>query len=157
MRRRPHQLAVCLFTFLVLRGSGACAQVVPATGLPDSARLATARQMLDAAGTVDLMVASMRAALPGQRAAHPEVPAQFWGRVESRLIESAPELVDSIAVVYATRFSLDDLAAFLAFYRSPAAMRLREIQPEILEQSTSLGQRWGMRIGAEVGASMVAE
>lgn len=125
-----------------------------AQGAPDAARLAAARRVLDASGTVDVMLAASRATLPVQRATHPDVPEEFWSRFEARITQDAPQLVDSIAVVYARNFTERELNDLLAFYRSPTGRRFRELQPTILTESTAIGQRWGMRIGAEISASL---
>lgn len=121
---------------------------------PDAARLAAAHHVLAASGTMDAMVALMRANLPAQRAATPQLPAEFWTRFEARMIQDLPQLVDSIAVVYAARFTQQELEALVAFYNSPVGQRLRELQPTLVAESSAMGQRWGMRIGVEVGASL---
>jgi hypothetical protein len=96
----------------------------------------------------------MRANLPAQRMANPAVPAEFWTRFEARLVNDLPQLVDSIAVLYAGKFTQPELEALLAFYRSPTGRRLRDLQPALVTESSAIGQRWGMRIGAEIGASL---
>jgi hypothetical protein len=120
----------------------------------DAAGLAAAHRVLDASGSVDAMVAAMRANLPAQRAATPQLPAEFWTQFEARIVQAVPELVDSIAVVYAHGFTLKELDALTAFYQSPVGRRLRALQPTLITESSAIGQRWGMRIGAEIGASL---
>jgi hypothetical protein len=116
--------------------------------------LAAAHRVLDASGSVDAMVAAMRASLPAQRAATPQLPAEFWRQFEARIVQAVPELVDSIAVVYARSFTPKELDALTAFYASPIGRRLRAQQPALITESAAIGQRWGMRIGAEIGASL---
>jgi hypothetical protein len=57
--------------------------------------------------------------------ASPQIPAEFGTRFEARISQDAPHLVDSIA-----------------------------LQPSLITESAAIGQRWGMRIGAEIGASL---
>lgn len=130
------------------------AQQAPARGRADSLRLATARSALEAAGTAATMLAVMRAALPAQRAALPDVPALFWSRFEERMVADGSQLVDSIAGLYAELFSQPELDALLAFHRSPAGRRLRELSPRLAQRSSEIGQRWGMRVGEAVGESL---
>jgi uncharacterized protein len=120
----------------------------------DVAHLQAAHRFLDASGAVNLMVAAIRANLPAQRAAAPKVPEEFWTRFEARIVQDAPQLVDSIAVIYARSFSVEDLQALVAFYTSPTGQRLKNLQPALVSQSTQVGQRWGARIAADVGASL---
>lgn len=123
---------------------------------PDKARLSAARQVLEASGTVDIMVQALKAAIPAQRAANPAIPAEFWTRFETRMMGDLPQLVDSIAVLYASRFTQQELQGLLAFHRSPLGRRVRQLQPGLVSESTAMGQRWGARIGSEIGASMTA-
>jgi hypothetical protein len=142
---------------MLLHGASVRAQNAASASPPDSARLAAARAVIEASGTVESMVAGMKAALPAQKAANTQLPDEFWTRVEKRLAQDAPQLADSIAVVYATNFTQPELEALTAFYHSPAGMRLRELQPQIIAEASAIGQRWGMRIGAEIGASLKPE
>ena len=121
---------------------------------PNAAALAAAHRVLDASGSVDAMVAAMRANLPAQRAATPQLPDEFWTQFEARIVKDVPQLVDSIAVVYARNFTLQELDALTAFYQGPVGRRLRAVQPTLITESSAIGQRWGMRIGAEIGASL---
>jgi len=140
-------------TFLMLLTTALYGQV-PKAGGPDAARLATAHQVLEAGGSVETMVAAMKAQLPAQRMANPSIPAEFWTRFEARLTETLPQLIDSIAGLYAAKLTQPELDALLAFYTSPIGRRFRELQPMLVTESTAIGQRWGMRIGAEIGASL---
>lgn len=119
-----------------------------------ASRLMAAHTFLEESGAVDAMVAAMRANLPAQRAATPQLPEEFWTRFEARMVKDAPQLVDSIAALYARRFTRQELDALVGFYRSPVGRRLRDLQPSLVEESSAMGQRWGMRIGAEIGASL---
>ena len=138
---------------------GACTLVVmqaaPAGAQgPDAARVTLARRVLDASGTVETIAAAMRANLPAQRSANPQIPAEFWTRFESRIVQDMPQLLDSIAVLYAAKFTQQELSGLLTFYQSPTGRRLRTLQPSLVTESSAIGQRWGMRIGAEIGASL---
>jgi hypothetical protein len=88
-------------TLVFFLSSTALSGQAPKAGVPDGARLAAARQVLQAGGTAETMLAAMRANLPAQRMANPAVPAEFWTRFEARLVNDLPQLVDSIAVLYA--------------------------------------------------------
>lgn len=135
-------------TLVVIQAAPAGAQA------PDAARVTLARRVLDASGTVETIAAAMRANLPAQRSANPQIPAEFWTRFESRIVQDMPQLLDSIAVLYAAKFTQQELSGLLTFYQSPTGRRLRTLQPSLVTESSAIGQRWGMRIGAEIGASL---
>lgn len=157
MWRRNRYVLLSVLSLALVQSTVARAQNTATSPPPDSARLAAARAVIEASGTVESMVAGMKAALPAQKAMNTQLPDEFWTRVEKRLAQDAPQLADSIAVVYATKFTQPELEALTAFYHSPAGMRLRELQPQIIAEASAIGQRWGMRIGAEIGASLKPE
>ncbi len=144
---------IATLALVVLLSTEGHGQAAKAT-VPDGVRVAAAHRVLEAAGTVETIVAAMRANLPAQRMANPQIPAEFWTRFEARLVDELPQLIDSIAVLYAAKFTQQELDGLLAFYQSPTGRRLRELQPVLVTESSAIGQRWGMRIGAEIGASL---
>ena len=106
-------------------------------------------------GTVEAMVAGMRANLPSQRQALPQVPEEFWRKFEDRMVKDAPALGDSIAGIYSRTFSLQELRELTAFFNSPIGRRLVEFQPSLIAESSAMGQRWGTRIGEEIAKEMM--
>lgn len=121
---------------------------------PSGDAIAAAKRFLDAAGVARVMVATMQAAIPAQRQATPQLPAEFWTRFEQRMHSDLPMLVDSIAVVYATQFTVAELDGLTAFFLSPLGQRFVQAQTALTTESMAVGQRWGMRIGAEIGATL---
>lgn len=139
---------VLIGTLVVMQSAPARAQA------QDAARVTLARRVLDESGTVETIAAAMRANLPAQRQANPQIPAEFWTRFEARIAQDMPQLLDSIAVLYAAKFTQQELNGLLTFYQSPTGRRLRTLQPSLITESSAIGQRWGMRIGAEIGAGL---
>ena len=128
-----------LFLFMAL-AIPVRAQAQPGAGPrpADPARVAAARRVLDASGVADLMISAMKATIPAQRAATPQLPPEFWTRFEARIVQEAPQLVDSIAAVYAGTFTLQELQQLAAFHESPIGRRVREAQPALLTESTAI-------------------
>ncbi|MGH7524565.1 MAG: DUF2059 domain-containing protein [Gemmatimonadales bacterium] len=157
MRQRTRSMAVKLMVCSCLFAGSARAQGDSAASPPDSARMATARAMVEASGMAEAMVTSMRTALVAQRQATSQLPEEFWTRVEAQMVKDAPQLADSVAGVYAANFSLSELESLVAFYRSPIGQRVRQLQPTLIAQSSAIGQRWGMRIGNEIGSTLKPE
>lgn len=123
----------------------------------DAAGIAAARNLLKISGSVDAMIAAMRASLPAQRAQMPDLPAEFWTQFEERMVRQAPELADSIAVIYAQKFSVAEMKEISAFYGSAVGRKMVSTQPAIIAESSILGQRWGGRIGEEIGKTLFGE
>jgi hypothetical protein len=100
------------------------------------------------------MLAGMRAALPTQRRAMPQVPAEFWAEFEARIIADSSALIDSMAVLYAGTFSLPELNQLESFYTSPIGQHFRTVQPTLVAQGAGIGQRWGARVGAATAEAL---
>lgn len=124
---------------------------------PDAARLAAARELMEVAGvakTFEQVMPSLAAHLSESFVAMAPDKAKEIREVFSRsmvkFVDRKSELIDQIAGLYAERLSAEDLAAAVAFYRSPAGARFVAAQPVVMRESMLLGQRWGERIGAEI-------
>jgi hypothetical protein len=120
----------------------------------DPTTAATVRHLLDLTGAGRLAVQSMEAMIPAQRANMPQVPAAFWDAFLAHARRDMPQLVDSLVPVYAAHFTRAELDQLVRFYESPIGRRLSEVQPLITQESMQAGQRWGARIGGEVGDSI---
>lgn len=123
------------------------ASVAPATA-------ATIRRLLELTGAANLALQSMEQMMPSQRAANPQVPAAFWDAFLAHARRDVPQLVDSLIPVYAARFTKAELDELVRFYESPLGRRLSAAQPMVTQESMQVGQRWGARIGTEVGDSL---
>lgn len=78
-----------------------------------------------------------------QRRAMPEVPDDVWS--EARRAFETRDLLELIAEVWDRHFSHDEIRELIAFYESPLGTRLREMQPEILDESLLAGEEWARR------------
>ena len=120
----------------------------------DPATVTTIRRLLDLTGAAKLALQSMEQMMPSQRAANPQVPAAFWDAFLAHARRDVPQLVDSLIPVYAAQFTKAELDQLVRFYESPLGRRLSAVQPQITQESMQVGQRWGAKIGGEVGDSL---
>ncbi len=72
-------------------------------------------------------------------------------------MERLPEASEGIAKIYASQFSVEDLKAITAFYRSPAGVRMLQKTPQIATQSMALGQAWGKAATEDMKARLIEE
>ena len=109
-----------------------------------------------------LVALSLAAALAPTRAgaqgkpgaANPEIPGAFWDAFVAHARRDLNQFVDSMVPIYAARFDQQELEQLVRFYESPLGRHLTAEQPQILQESMQVGQRWGMRIGKAIGDSM---
>ena len=116
----------------------------------DSQGIALARHLLSASGaaqSVDAMTASFRkqmaTLLPGF---HPEA----WDSLGARIHRELPALQDSLAPLYAARFTLEELQGLVAFFESPLGRRFVSQQPALVEESSAMSQRWVQNLTKEL-------
>jgi len=145
---------------LVAAAAIGCIQTDAAAQVPtqsDPAKVVVIRQILDATHAADQVVGAIEASVPVQRASNPRIPGVFWDRFLAQARARRGEFIDSLVPLYSRTFELAELKALLQFYQSPLGHRLLEIQPGLARESMQLGQRWGARLGAEIGQQLAAE
>jgi uncharacterized protein len=67
------------------------------------------------------------------------------------------ELLDAMGAVYAANFTVDELRQLTAFYRAPIGQKFLEKMPSIMQQSLSVGQKFGERIVGELRGNMIEQ
>ena len=134
------------------------AALVMAQGSPPTAqKAALIRQILDETGSGEQMLGAMETSVPIQRASNPKIPKVFWDRFLTAARERKGEFLDSMIPLYNRTFTEAELKGLLQFYQSPLGQRLLQVQPDLIRESMQMGQRWGYRLGAEIGRQLAAE
>jgi hypothetical protein len=77
--------------------------------------------------------------------------------IPERFSQRKQELLDRIALLYANRFSTEELHAVRDFYLTPVGKKFVESQSELVQQSMVLGQAWGREIGVQIGEEVRKE
>jgi len=129
----------------------------PAAGAPDAARVAGARELLDLMKVGPAMLQGLEMGMTSQRAANPQVPEAFWTEFGARARRDLPKFIDSVAPIYAARFSAEELKQFAAFYRTPAGRHLADEGAALNMELMRAGQRWGVELAADVMKEMAAK
>jgi hypothetical protein len=123
----------------------------------DRARIDAAKDMMVYSGAIkqfdeamplifDQLSRTFMSVAPGKSREIREV----FQQLVPRFMQRKGELLDQIAALYAAEFSLEELNAIVAFYKSPIGLKFAGVQPKIMRQSMAVGQRWGERLGSEI-------
>ncbi len=150
----PSRVLLLSAGLLVLFRPDLAAQSAP-QATPPAENLALAHQVLTAMGAEELLATGVESALPTQRRLQPGIPTVFWDSLIAEMHHRGPEIVDSMAGTYAALFSAAQLHDLLAFYQSPTGRRLAEVQSQLTATMGAVGQRWGVRIAADVMKRLV--
>jgi len=130
----------------------------PAKGkIADSSQFGLAQRLVQASGAEAMILKTIELTLPGQRAQNPNISPEFWDRFAAKARADVRQLVDSLAPIYARRFSTAELEQLVAFYESPVGRHIVAEQVAIAQESQGIGARWGTRLGAATAVEMSDE
>lgn len=147
--------AAMALTMLVATGSVA-GQVVPGGAPRDTVGLSWSRRMLAAMHAEQTIVKSIDTELAVQRkAGKSQVPTVFFDSFTARVHRRTPEIVDSLAWVFARSLSVPDLKELVQFYESPLGRRFADAQVVFGLESAEIGKRWGTRLALDVMKDLI--
>jgi len=131
---------------------------------PSPEALATARQLVAVARSAD----NVKTMLPSLVQALKSAIVQGRPQVEKDYDAIAPVLIETfssrlgeftetVAVIYATTFSVEEMNDIIAFYRTSTGQKLLAKTPTVLQQSMAAGGQFGARIGRELQSRLIEE
>jgi len=145
------RLLLALACVVLVAGPAAAQQKVQAVS---SAKMALIRRILELTHAGDMTISAMEVAIPAQRAANPQIPAEFWTEFSARARRDIAQLLERLIPIYDANFSEAQLQQLVQFYESPLGRHLVSVQPAVTMQSIQAGQQWGAEIGAEVARDL---
>lgn len=110
------------------------------------------KKMFRASGTEESYQAAIKQMFTMFKEQSPNVKASVWDEYENEFLHtSINELVEMLVPVYKKYMSIDDLEAMIKFYETPVGQKYAKSTPLIMRESMEIGQKWGERIGEEIG------
>jgi len=141
------------------------ASAVPALGqTPPPDQLKAAREVIEVSGAAaslsNIVPVFMDEAKQTFTRTRPEI-AKDLGEVLTAIApefeKRRDELMDEIAMVYAQRFSTQELAEIKAFYQSPTGAKLVKNLPAVLQQSFEKTEGWSRKMSQDIVARLRQE
>jgi hypothetical protein len=143
--------AGCITAFTLVSSGAAVAQSPVAAAPPDTTALAWAKRLLVTTHAQDALLMGFDSAFAGQRGGGAQqLPVVYFDSLMARGRRDAPQLIDSLAVIWAQQLSLGDLKEMVRFYESPLGQRYASAQVTVALQTGALAKRWGMRLALDV-------
>ena len=102
-------------------------------------------KLLRVSGTSQLLEQQWEAIIPQFQQMMPQVPSVFWFKAREKA--NFEDLIYDIVPVYAKHFTHDEIKKLIEFYQSPVGRKFVEASPQLMQDSTAIGQRWGERLG----------
>jgi len=98
---------------------------------------------------IDLLVPQVIGSL---RKTNEKIPNAAWDEFAVICVEemkrALPQLEEPIIAIYDANFSDDEIKQLVAFYQSPVGRKIVIQQPQLTQQSLTLGQSWGEQAAA---------
>ncbi len=154
MRRHKAMQACVALLFLLLASAGASFAQTTSKVAPE--KLEAARNLLAATNTdaqfttiIPLMFQQMRQSLPSPGSNKSEQIDQIFDEIQKQFLDRRSEIIDQIAVLYASKFTVEEMNALADFYRSPVGQKFIEAMPQLTSEAMVLGNAWGQKIASE--------
>jgi len=146
--RSALRLVVCIAG--ILATGYACAEDAPAA---DPARVAAAKELMDVTGMtkqMDGMIAVMGQGFrTGARESAGSAAAESIGKEfdqhMQRMMSYRDQMLEEFAVVYAQRFTVDELKAVIDFYKSPTGQKFIAASPELMQAGAQIGIKYSQK------------
>jgi|EndMetStandDraft_7_1072992.scaffolds.fasta_scaffold120028_2 uncharacterized protein len=157
LRTTAHALLVaCGLAFAL--AAPASAQDTPALSAAQVApdRLAAARDLLQATNTdsqfatvIPMMFGQLKQSMPSASPKMQQELDQVFEEVQKQFIERRNEVLDQIAILYAQKFTAEEMKSLADFYRSPIGQKFIVAVPELTAEAMKMGNAWGRRIAMD--------
>jgi len=125
---------------------------------------AAAKELVEAMRATDqlklVMPMLMQQLKPAIVQGRPEVERDYDAIVPQMLAAADArmgEFASSIAAIYATHFTADELRQLAGFYRGPVGQKFLQIMPRIMQDSMTIGQKFGESIALDTRNRMIEE
>lgn len=91
------------------------------------------------------------------KAAHPDLPERIFVSIRHDLTAmftekmNAPEgMIDRVVPVYHKHFTHDEIRELLAFYQTAIGRKAIDVLPNVVGESTAIGQAWGRGLAPDI-------
>lgn len=109
--------------------------------------------LLETTGVSKITAQIIDAQIEKDKRLNPEVPISFWN--EERAIR-LKEQTDAVTALYSKYFSVADLEATVAFYRTPAGQKYIQVLPALTQEMIPLAQEVGRKDAVRVNTKIRA-
>lgn len=125
---------------------------VHADEAPDPARLEASIEMMHAIGVtkqmdtmIEIMITQFASSMTGIEESKKAEAKQALDAFSTKFRSYQPEMVKEFATLYAKRFTVEELQAITAFYRSQPGMKFVAAAPELMRMGGEIGGRYGQK------------
>ena len=111
------------------------------------------KKFMDAIGYTNLVKQSMESMFELYEKNYPKVDSSFWNEFKKEM--ASDDLTKLIIPIYDKYFTENDLDALIAFYSTPAGIKIRDATPLITKEAMAAGAEWGKSVGEKVAKRLI--
>jgi|GEM_PF-2659879 len=129
------------------------------TNVPEDALTGAIRELIEMTGAMNLGLQFAEEILSSLKGDAAKLPPGYLERLmdEMKNGQAFKWMVNTVIRAYRSRFTLEDVNQYLAFYKTPAGKKMVQHLPGIMEYCGREGQLIGRYIGVKVYVDMVQE
>jgi hypothetical protein len=131
---------------------------------PSAAAIATAKELIEIKGALNIFDALVPGVIEQTKnlflQTNPTLSKdlnEVAAQLRAELAPRRAELTEQVALLYAQRFTEQELRSTLLFYKSPLGKKLAAEEPGFVDQSLRFAQDWANKLSEEVVGKMRVE
>ena len=105
-------------------------------------------KMIEISGSSRLGEQVAKTLINSIKGSYANVPSEFWDNFAKEI--KADDLRELVIPIYEKYYSEEDIDNLIVFYSSPTGQKMIQVAPMIMQESISVGQAWGEKIGTKV-------
>lgn len=114
----------------------------------DTSKYSKIKEMLDITGSGKLGVQVVEQMMASFKTSFTTVPDNFWKDFMKQV--NADSLTEMVIPIYSKYYSTEELNELIKFYKSPIGKKVVSVTPYVMQESMSIGQKWGEKIAEKV-------
>jgi len=128
---------------------------VPTNKAEDPEKINNIRKLLDITGSRSLSRKIITQLVNSFKSEYPQVPAKFW---DAFIDEIKPEeMVDEYIPIYSKYFTNEEIKGIISFYETPLGKKTLTVIPQISQESTTIGIKYGRQAAERVLEKLKSE
>jgi hypothetical protein len=98
---------------------------------------------------VPMILSQLRSVMPPLAPEAEKARDEVMAEIEKQFKARTGEILDKLAMLYAQRFTADEMRTVAAFYQTEAGQKFVAAMPQLAAEGMRIGQEWGRTIGIE--------
>ncbi|MTJ50587.1 DUF2059 domain-containing protein [Dolichospermum sp. UHCC 0259] len=128
---------------------------VPTNKIEDPEKINNIKKLLDITGSKNLSRKIITQLINSFKSEYPQVPAKFW---DAFIDEIKPEeMVDEYIPIYSKYFTNEEIKGIITFYETPLGKKTLSVIPQISQESTTIGIKYGRQAAERVLEKLKSE